>query len=733
MKPIFLTASLLITAIFSNLGRQPEVLTAGDSAAPVSTHSVQDDKERAFMPARRVLEAARVSFDPGILLKDDWRERITAVSARIPEMRTNLRVAKAISGFVAADTLVLPAKVTLTGDTVILARTIVYEGYNTTITGRGKNVYVFNIDAGFHTLKTFDETMADRGVARNSYPAIGERTTEPFEFRDRRSGIVKIVTDGLGYDDWLKALPKGRILPGVVASVIECPPQTPVCNGADQTGEGPMGPAVDTTAQSPPAADNPVNGYCGTEVSVNGHVGTVGDPGARGPDNPYPGGIGPKGGNAGIVQYRIPPGSDGIFIFQAIGGKGGKGGRGNLGGTGGNGQNGPKGGDGVDCTCARGGAGDGADGNRGGLGGKGGKGGRGGEGGPGGDGGNIFVEIPAGFPTTRIATTFRGGIRGDGGEGGTGGFPGNPGAPGGKGKGATHWNCPTDDTHDGMDAPGQTTLGYGDHGDIGPVGQPGVDGAYYPTVLPPPGGECERPSGPGTRVSKVGANRSEDLFAATSKGEPSQYQDPYCCNSEEASQCTLNGGEWDDATCTCVSPIIVDVLGNGFDLTDAAGGVLFDILNQGVQRQVSWTAPASDDAFLALDRNNNGLIDKGKELFGSSTPQPRLSPGETKNGFRALAVYDNYGRGGNNDGKISRLDSVYDKLLLWQDVNHNGVSDGGELFHLEEIGLKSIDLDYTEHRRHDDHGNWFRFRSKVRDTQDAQLGRWAWDVFLQVQ
>lgn len=174
-------------------------------------------------------------------------------------------------------------------------------------------------------------------------------------------------------------------------------------------------------------------------------------------------------------------------------------------------------------------------------------------------------------------------------------------------------------------------------------------------------------------------------------------------------------------------------MGNGFDLTDAAGGVLFDILNQGMPRQVSWTAIASDDAFLALDRNNNGRIDKGKELFGSSTPQPRLSPGETKNGFRALAVYDNYGRGGNNDGKISRLDSVYDKLLLWQDVNHNGVSDSGELFHLEEIGLKSIDLDYTEHRRHDDHGNWFRFRSNVRDTNDAQLGRWAWDVFLQVQ
>lgn len=114
-----------------------------------------------------------MSFDPGILLKDDWRERINAVSARIPEMRTNLRAAKEMRGFVAADTLVVPANIKLTGDTVILARTIVYEGYTTTITGRGKNVYIFNIDAAFHTLKTFDETMADRGIGHGAFQIKG--------------------------------------------------------------------------------------------------------------------------------------------------------------------------------------------------------------------------------------------------------------------------------------------------------------------------------------------------------------------------------------------------------------------------------------------------------------------------------------------------------------------------------------------------------------------------------
>jgi hypothetical protein len=190
--------------------------------------------------------------------------------------------------------------------------------------------------------------------------------------------------------------------------------------------------------------------------------------------------------------------------------------------------------------------------------------------------------------------------------------------------------------------------------------------------------------------------------------------------------CVLRGGG--DQNPEPCSPIILDLSGKGFVLTNAANGVKFDIAGTGTPIQIGWTAEGADNAFLALP-GPDGLVHSGAELFGDFTPQPKS---DHPNGFIALAVYDLPANGGNGDGIIDSRDAIYSSLRLWIDANHDGISQPEELHTLQSEGVVSISLNYTLSRRVDQYGNVFRYKASVDpNTPDpTNVGRIAYDVFF---
>ena len=174
----------------------------------------------------------------------------------------------------------------------------------------------------------------------------------------------------------------------------------------------------------------------------------------------------------------------------------------------------------------------------------------------------------------------------------------------------------------------------------------------------------------------------------------------------------------DAAWCGPVVPIVVDVANDGFTLTSAANGVLFDVGGDGVEEQVAWTTAGDDDAWLVFDRNDDGVIDYGTELFSNLTPQTATSG---RSGFLALAEFDKAENGGNADGKLSGGDAVYANLYLWRDTNHDGISDSGELYSLSTMNLAELTVSAQAWGATDQYGNVFQHKVVVSNSSGQSV------------
>lgn len=691
-----LVASLVLPAL--PITKVIDRVTAQDKSLP---ESAQDKRTRqselrrkAFESGRKLLLDAHVPFEPYQLLNSQWRRNLAATFAQMPEMQSVRQADKLLKGVQLADTLYLPEKVTLTGDTIILAKYLIFEGKEVEIKGP-HNFHIYPIETTA-LLGTSLQAAFNNGRVRFTKASFSRTALPRGVFlapRFIQNGKITINTSGNGRDEWLlkqRELKKRESVAHHASSALLETIDRSGNAGADgQTGD------AGVAGVNGDAGGAGANGVCGTQL--NGQDGNAGAAGGEG----QPGGIGKVATNGDPGREITGNASLGVsYTLISNGGRGGNGGPGGSGGTGGLGGSGGKGGNGADCPCNQGGSGSGGRGGAAGIGGWGGTGGDGSDGARGGDGGTISFSYPSGYDPNNISATAIGGTGGNGGTGGAGGIGSSAGTPGQGGAGASGLNCSGSSGQNGnmgnTGAPGEHR-GSGANGSNG-----GNGGAGSTNITPEGGGSCP------SECSEGGNGFPADYCAYPSSGCPSSnYIDiGGCCQP------------------TNPSPILVDVDGSGFSLTNVNNGVWFDFYDAGLMMHLAWTASNSTNAWLVMDRNGNANIDNGKELFGNFTQQPQSA---NPNGFSALAEYDQPANGGNGDGLIDSRDTVFSNLRLWRDTNHNGLSESSELYLLPALGVTGFDLDFKESKKTDQFGNQFRYRAKV---NGAETGRWAWDVFL---
>jgi hypothetical protein len=172
----------------------------------------------------------------------------------------------------------------------------------------------------------------------------------------------------------------------------------------------------------------------------------------------------------------------------------------------------------------------------------------------------------------------------------------------------------------------------------------------------------------------------------------------------------------------CNSPLVVNLGYGTYRFSGGDDAVTFDLDADGHPDSVTWTTPLSDVAFVALDRNGNGIFDSGAELFGNHTPKQNGTI--ATNGFDALADFDE-----NGDGEIDASDPIWPRLRLWIDQNHDGRASASEITTPAAVGVTSFGLDYHWTGRRDQNGNMLRYKGMFKRDGSQQP---YYDVYLRV-
>ena len=161
-----------------------------------------------------------------------------------------------------------------------------------------------------------------------------------------------------------------------------------------------------------------------------------------------------------------------------------------------------------------------------------------------------------------------------------------------------------------------------------------------------------------------------------------------------------------------LSPLVLDLDGDGIETLSLEEGTYFDHDTNGLAEKTGWVA--ADDGLLVRDRNQDGVINDGAELFGSNTV---LQDGSlAANAYEALAALDD-----NSDGVIDSLDSTFSELRVWQDSNGDGVSQQNELLKLGEVEIRSLNTGYQTTSVSDGKGNVIKQTSQATKEDDSTI------------